>query len=284
VACVDSQFFAVYGADIVAGRALVPADQARKIMMLRLGEVAETVNVVANRRMTEVFGFTSPEAAVGQTVTYLKLRLVIVGVVADQRFEAPSRGIAPSLYYSAPGGVTLQPTVVRFEGVSDEVMRARLRAVWRAVAPDLPIDLTSVSESLDYFYAADRRMTRLFMAGAAVVSLIGAVGLYGMAAFSTTIRAHEIGLRKAVGATRGRVARRLVVQFLRPVILANLAAWPLAWLVLDRWLGQFHDRVPMMPWFFLAGSGLSLTIAVMAVAGLALKASSRSPGQTLRHE
>jgi putative ABC transport system permease protein len=112
--------------------------------------------------------------------------------------------------------------------------------------------------------------------------LIGAIGLFGMAAFSTSARVHEIGIRKASGATRWHIVRLLMFQFLRPVLIANLIAWPVAYLVLDGWLKQFDDRVAMSPWFFIAGSGLSLLIAAVTVVGVAVSAASLSPAKALR--
>ena len=71
-------------------------------------------------------------------------------------------------------------------------------------------------------------------------------------------------------------------QFLRPVLNANMIAWPVAYLVLDGWLKQFDDRVAMSPWFFLAGSGLSLLIAAFTVVGVAVSAARLSPAKALR--
>ena len=94
----------------------------------------------------------------------------------------------------------------------------------------------------------------------------------------------EIALRKTMGATRWQVARLLVFQFIRPVLIANIVAWPIAYFVVTRWLSQFDDRIAMSPWFFIAGSGLSLVIAVATVGGLAWSSASVSPGKALRYE
>lgn len=130
--------------------------------------------------------------------------------------------------------------------------------------------------------AASRRDVELFAMGAGIAALIAAVGLFGMAAFNTTMRAHEIGIRKSFGASRGRILRQLVFQFLRPVVLGNGLAWPIAWWVLDGWLRQFSDHIAISPTFFIMGTSVSLMIAVLSVAGIAWAAAAAEPGRALR--
>ena len=171
--------------------------------------------------------------------------------------------------------------VVRFAGVPRDVIEARMTAIWRRFAPDLPLVTQSGVEALDTYYRDDRRNTSLFAVGAVFAGLVGAIGLFGMAAFNTSNRALEIGLRKVMGASRGRIAGLLLLQFLRPVAIANAVAWPIAWVALAQWLSQFDDQVSLSPWFFLAGSGLSLILAAVTVAGVALATAQMSPGRAI---
>ncbi len=87
-----------------------------------------------------------------------------------------------------------------------------------------------------------------------------------------------------LGASGGKVVGLLVGQFLRPVVLANFLAWPLAWYGLKTWLAQFDDPIAMSPLFFLAASGLAIAIALVTVSWLAFASASTEPGKALRHE
>ena len=80
---------------------------------------------------------------------------------------------------------------VRFEGVAESEMRARLAEAWRSVVPDIPLDLKSAEDSLDKYYAPDRIRSRLIGIAAAGAGLIGCLGLYGMAAFGASRRMLE---------------------------------------------------------------------------------------------
>jgi len=114
--------------------------------------------------------------------------------------------------------------------------------------------------------------------------LIGCVGLYGLASFNTARRVREIGIRKTLGASTRDILQLLITQFLRPVLLANLIAWPLAWLAMRSWLSTFDQRIGLGPVYFLGATALTLLIAVGTVAGQALAVARSEPAKALRHE
>jgi predicted lysophospholipase L1 biosynthesis ABC-type transport system permease subunit len=80
----------------------------------------------------------------------------------------------------------------------------------------------------------------------------------GLASFNTSRRVKEIGIRKALGASSRDVVKLLVGQFLRPVLIANVIAWPLAWVAMRQWLAGFSDRIALAAVLrrgFAAGAG-----------------------------
>ena len=85
-------------------------------------------------------------------------------------------------------------------------------------------------------------------------SMVGCLGLFGLAAFTAERRTKEIGIRKVLGARTRDIVRLLAWQFSKPVILANLIAWPIAWWVMRDWLNGFDERIDFGPCpFLLAG-------------------------------
>jgi len=282
---VAEDFFRVYKTPVLAGRPTDLSDDVARSDSTDVDVVADrkvTANVNINVSAMRALGFSSPQAAIGQDLVCGRATLHIVGVVADQHFQDPAHKVPPTLYGINTADTFLWDFVVRYSGIDETTARQRLAAVWTRIMPDRPLEFITARQALDYYYRDHRRNTRLFAIGGGVAALIGAVGLFGMAAFSTSARVHEIGIRKASGATRGHIVRLLMFQFLRPVLIANLIAWPVAYVVLDGWLKQFDDRVAMSPWFFVAGSGLSLVIAAVTVVGVAVSAASLSPAKALR--
>ena len=114
--------------------------------------------------------------------------------------------------------------------------------------------------------------------------VVACLGLFGLAAFTAERRTKEIGIRKVLGARTRDIVRLLVWQFSKPIIIANLIAWPVAWWAMRDWLNQFDARIDLGPAPFVLAGLLALVIAVGTVAGHALRISRANPVHALRYE
>jgi putative ABC transport system permease protein len=110
------------------------------------------------------------------------------------------------------------------------------------------------------------------------------LGLLGLSAHSAAQRTKEIGIRKAMGASRLDILRFFVWQFVRPVLWANLIAWPCAYFLMRHWLDGFGHHVSLGPLTFLAAGGAALGVALATVLGHALTVSRAKPVTALRYE
>ncbi len=133
-------------------------------------------------------------------------------------------------------------------------------------------------------YHSDDQVSRLLTLAAALSVAIGCIGLYGLAAFNTARRVREIGIRKTLGASTADILTLLIGQFLRPVLIANLAAWPLAYLAMRAYLAGFDQRISLNPLYFAAATALTLLIAVATVGGQAYAVARAEPARALRCE
>jgi putative ABC transport system permease protein len=102
--------------------------------------------------------------------------------------------------------------------------------------------------------------------------------------FTAGQRTKEIGIRKSLGATTGDILRLLTVEFARPVVWANLIAWPVAWWAMQRWLDGFAYHVDLALWMFLAAGGAALAIALLTVSVHAWRVARAVPATALRYE
>ncbi len=244
-------------------------------------------NAIISRGAVRELGFATPQAAIGQTAVasgpVLSGSVRIIGVVEDVRFSSPEDPIQSKIYlFNAHPQYAIG--LVRYRGVTAPVMRQTLARVWQQINSGVPLDAASVSEKLDPYYKPQRDRSHLFDIGTGIAALIGCIGLYGMAAFNASRRVREVGMRKVLGASRGQMVALLLRQFLWPVALAGLIAWPVGWIVLKHWLSQFDDVIAMPFWVFPAASMAALLIALLTVAGIAFTAAGTEPGKALRYE
>jgi putative ABC transport system permease protein len=288
---ISDGYLATYGGTVVAGRMFDRAhagdDVAGDYGAFLKGGPRE-VGVMLNETAVRALGFASPAQAVGQRIVMDEGpggAETIVGILKDSKFGSPLHPVPGVIYLydSQPfGGGAVG--AVRFAGVPAAVMMDRLRAVWRREAPMVPFRGQTAQASLSDFYQPDERRARLFSIGSALAVGIGCIGLYGLATFNTARRFKEIGIRKTLGASTLDVLKLLLAQIMRPVLLANLIAWPVAWLLMRRWLGGFDQRIDLSPLFFLAASLLALTVAALTVLAQSLRLARAEPAKALHHE
>ncbi len=281
---IGPDFFRIYGARLLAGRWLDPARFALDDAANDKG-MKQRYNLLLNRTAVARLGFASPAAAIGRTLTMSDGSVTVVGVVEDLRFTGPRNPVEPQAYVLKTRGLAGPVLAARYAGAGARQVLDRFEAVWRRIAPNVPFQALTVDQQLyEQYQRADAQRTRLFTAGAALAVLIGCIGLYGLAAFDTERRIKEIGIRKALGASTRDVLQLLVVRFLRPVLIANLIAWPLAWAAMQRWLSGFDDRIALSPAYFLLASTLALLIAVVTVIGQSWRVARAEPARALRYE
>jgi ABC-type antimicrobial peptide transport system permease subunit len=119
---------------------------------------------------------------------------------------------------------------------------------------------------------------------AGLAIFVSCMGLLGLAAFVTSQRTKEIGIRKIVGASLSRILLLLTRDFMKPLVIAFLLAIPLTWWLLRQWLDNFAFRMHIDAWIFILPILLVLLIALLAVSSQTLRAASANPANSLRSE
>jgi putative ABC transport system permease protein len=295
---VDPGFFPTLGIRPVAGRTFsgdvamddstidpAAADpQAAAAAMARRG-----YNAVINRFAARRLGFSDPARAVGTTLladdgdveTVGRTPVTIVGVVGDSRFRSVRDPAAAMMFLYdrfQPGWL-----LVRYDGEPGAV-REEIQRAWKRIAPDVPFEAEFADDIVRDLYAPEAARAKMFAAFALLAVIIGCLGLYGLAAFTVARRTREIGIRKVLGARTGDIVRLLVWQFSRPVLIANLIAWPVAWWAMRDWLNGFDLRIALDPMLFVGAGALALALAAATVATHAVRVARTHPIHALRYE
>ncbi len=202
-----------------------------------------TINESALRKL----GFRSADAAIGQPLRVRHTTLSdagisseieekpIVAVVPDFSLLSVEKVIPPTVYYApAPderGLIHLKLAAGAIPETLEEIDRA-----WREHGDNRPIDRFFTSEHIRTLYASMLRQARAFAVFCGVALLLACLGLIGLASSVAERRTREIGVRKAMGAGDAEIVRLLLWEFGKPVLWANLIAWPIAGFLMNRWL------------------------------------------------
>jgi len=233
-------------------------------------------------------GFKSPQDAVGKTVKseligpeYGMVNINIIGVVADSRFRTVRTPIDPIMFRKVRAGPSW--LMVRYQG-DPATVKDGLERQWKQITNEVPFNAKFSEEIIGELYKKEDARAQTFAAFALLAVIIGCLGLFGLAAFTAERRTKEIGIRKVLGARTRDIVRLLVWQFSRPVIVANIIAWPIAWWMMRDWLNNFDQRIPLTPIPFLIAAAIALGIAIATVVGHAVKVARSNPIHALRYE
>jgi putative ABC transport system permease protein len=293
---VDADFFPTMQMKVMAGRNFserIAMDDATTPFPINAEAEAafakRGTNVVVSEVAAQRLGFRDPQQALGKQITagltLPELGLVpatIVGVVKDARFRSMRDPLQPIMFLYARN--SYNSMIIRYAGAEPKRVLADVEKVWKRMLPDVPFRGEFADDRVRRLYERDEARGQLFGAFAILAVVIGCLGLFGLAAFTAERRTKEIGIRKVLGARSRDIVRLLAWQFSKPVIVANLIAWPVAWWVMRDWLNGFDARIALGPTPFLLAALLALVIALGTIGGHAFRVARANPINALRYE
>ena len=205
----------------------------------------------------------------------------VIGVVKDFHFESMRENIGPLVMFlgESRGNISFR---LKTQDVSSAI--GLLEQQWNQFSPDQPFEYSFLDERFEQMYQSEQKIGRIFTVFASLAIFIGCLGLFGLAAFTAEQKTKEIGIRKVLGATSSRIIRLLLKEFVILVAIANLIAWPIAYLVMNRWLTDFAYRISPHILIFIFAGILTLVVSLLTVSLQAVKAALADPIRSLRYE
>jgi putative ABC transport system permease protein len=241
-----------------------------------------TNSMILNEAAVKMFGYTSPEQAIGKKFSQWGRTGTIIGVVKDFHFRSLQEVIKPLSIRIEPRACDLLS--VNIDGHHIPGTIAAIERKWKELLPDKPFSYFFLDEFFDKQYRAEDRFGKLFLYFAGLAIFISCLGLMGLASYSTVQRTKEIGVRKVVGASVSQIVFLLSRDFLQLVLLAFVVSAPIAWWLIEGWLNGFAYRIPVYWWIFAIAGLLAVLIAVLTVSFQAIRAALVNPVNSLRSE
>ena len=211
------------------------------------------------------------------------IRGVVIGVVKDYVYGNMYGQPDPVIFLCHPQ-VGSYLYVKTKPGSSPEQALARIEAVVKKANPGYPFDYRFVDDQFNNMFENETLISKLSRVFAVLAIFISCLGLFGLAAFTAERRTKEIGIRKVLGASVPGLTRLLSADLLKPIILSNLVAFPVAWWVMNSWLQGYAYRVPIHAWVFVVAGLAAVGIALATVSFQAVKAAVANPIKSIKSE
>ena len=173
---------------------------------------------------------------------------------------------------------------VKINGGNTAAALAFIKSKWDSIYPDYPFEYQFLDDHFKEVYKADSQVSQIVGILAGLAIFISCLGLFGLASHSAERRVKEIGVRKVLGASVQNITLLLSKNFLLLVLIANLIAWPIAWLGVHSWLQTYAFRIDIQWWIFALAGIASVLIAFFTVSFQSVKAAIANPVKSLRSE
>ena len=278
----DGGFLNTYGVDLIEGRTFDPA------------RAADSTAVLINQSAARALGWEEP---VGKQLRIASVRdraevdvdetARVIGVVGDLHLQSLREEVAPLVI---PQVNTAWPVTgvdhisLRIESADVSSVLGEASGILDEVDPTHGMEVAFLDQQVAAQYRTERRTGRMVGLASGLAVFVACLGLLGLAAYAARQRTKEIGIRKALGATRREIVVLLTSDFARLIGIAVVLSAPLAYGVGRQWLQQFAYRIDLAPGLVLAGSAVVFLVAMAVVGTQALRASSLQPATTLRDE
>ena len=265
---VDSDYLSTFGIELVEGRNFSgesSADAGKSILV--------------NQTAVEEFGMDPP---IGFKFHAGDKAYQVVGVVKDFHALPFHEQITPTGLFAATQNRRVIAAKLRPDFTSETI--AQIQATWDGIVPEVPFEHSFLDDLMSDNYDNDRRLGMLFSVFSLLTVFVACLGLFGLSAFSAERRTKEIGIRKALGASVGNIVRLLSKEIVILVVIAGAVAFPVAYLVINRWLETFAYRTDITLTIFLLSGLVVLIIALATVSYQSAKAALANPVDSLRYE
>jgi ABC-type antimicrobial peptide transport system permease subunit len=258
----------MFGLELLDGRNVQPSDTIREFIL----------NETAVRKL----GAGTNQDVIGQTAAINGRKGTIVGIVKDFHNKSFRQAIDP-LYISTLRD-NYNTCAVKINMASMGSTLTSLEKVWTQVYPDNYYKYDFLDDRIARLYKQDHVVLQAIEAFAVIAIIIVSLGLYGMVSFMATEKTKEVGVRKVLGASISGIVWLFGQEFTRLLILAFVITAPLAWLVMNHWLGGFAYRIEIGVGTFISAILISLVITLLTVGYMSLKTALMNPVKSLRSE
>jgi putative ABC transport system permease protein len=239
--------------------------------------------LIVNQTLVDQMGWDNP---IGQKLPKGFRNATVIGVVDDFHYYPMHRKIEPMVFH--------MPRTDDLSGINEIAVRLRggnisstlslLGQTWTKVSNGLPFEYQFLDERVAGQYFAEERWRSIVQYSSIFSFLVACLGLFGLTSLAVVKRTREIGIRKVLGASVSGIVLMFSRDFIRLVLIANLIAWPVAYLVMSHWLENFAYRTKINILLFVLTAAIALSIALLTMAFQSIKAAYSNPVDAIKYE
>jgi len=266
---VDHDYVETVGLNLLKGRSF---DASRP---------SDTLSVIINEAMAQELN--ENEILSSSINIDDSLQHSLIGVVRDYNFQALDKKIEPLTLFLKPHW-NLKYAFVKVAPQNLTNSFNEVKQAWNKIEPNAEFLGSFLDENIDRTLDKERNMTTMITSGSVIAIILSCVGLFAISLLVVSQRRKEIGIRKVVGASVGKITVMLTSDFLKLVGIAFLIATPIAWYFSREWLQNYPYRMDLNLMIFLYAGIIAFIIAILTISFRTIRAAIQNPVKSLKTE
>ena len=241
--------------------------------------------IVLNESAVKTLGLTVNSAVNKQIkVPSSGTTLTIAGVIKDFNYSSLQNQVEPLAFFHVKDARAYRYLSLKLSSADIVEAVARIRNKWRELSPGTPFEYTFMDEKFQSLYRSELQLKKAANIATILNLIIVFLGIFGVVAFTLTKRTKEIAVRKVLGADVGNIIVLFIRDYAVLILLANLIAWPLAYMITNKWLQSYAYRVSqdILPYLFVCFFIFITAFSMIAIQ--CFKAGAANPVKSLRTE
>ncbi len=266
----DNEYVPTYKLQLVAGRNLQPS--------------GPTIEFLVNESFVKSLGLKKPEDILNKEISIMGglIKCPVVGVVKDFNDRSLRQNLAPLLI--ATNATMYRQASIKLATTNISSTMQSIKKIWQKAFPNYVYEYKFLDDKIASFYKQENQLSQLYKIFAAIAIFLSCLGLYGLASFMAVQKIKEVGIRKVLGATAGKIVYLFSKEFIILIAIAFAIATPIAWYYMHQWLQDYAYRINISWWLFAAGGLVAIIIALATISFQAIKAAIANPVKSLRTE
>lgn len=241
---------------------------------------------IINRSAMKVFGWTSIE---GKRLKFKNNDFIghpVVGVMEDFHYQDLQNAVEPMVHYFRDEEALASHSYlsVRVIEGQEKAVQDMMAAAFAKIDSRKTFAQSFLTEKVSGQYRLIEGMLKTVNIVALLTIFISCLGMFGLISFMAKRRIKEIGIRKVLGAGVLKIVVLLSKDYVILVGIGGLLAFPIAWYMMNAWLGSFAYSISIQWWMFALAGLIAFVITSVTLGIQAIKSATANPVKSLRTE
>ncbi|MBU2046698.1 MAG: ABC transporter permease, partial [Bacteroidetes bacterium] len=225
----------------------------------------DSLNAIINETAAKAMGLKSP---IGETIKSKEINYSVIGVIKDVKSDGFEVNVKPTIYVMSDSyGLAKTQIMISAENNSIPAMLKILNSEWSSInrLDGDNFNYHFLDELYGKLFVKQEQLQTVLFSFSLLALFIASLGFFSLAAHAIRLRMKEIAIRKVFGAGKNQLMVVLSKPFFYIVLIANLLAWPVAFIIVNKWLETFAFRVQISIMPFIIALMVSFAIVIFTV-------------------